>query len=119
VTRRQFAAESQIDVVTKGTGHWLLYKALEDARVSRRVTVRVPSFLGLAQIVAHTDLLALVPARLGKSFANDGNVRTLAAPIKLPTYVVKHYWHERYHRDPGNMWFRGVIYDVVRKGLKS
>lgn len=119
MTRRQFATERQIDVVTKGTGHWLLYKALEDAKISRRVAIRVPSFLGLAQIVAHSDLLALVPARLGKIFAQEGTVRALAAPIKLPSYVVKHYWHERYHRDPGNIWFRGLVADVMRERLKS
>jgi DNA-binding transcriptional LysR family regulator len=120
MTRRQFATERQIDVVTKGTGHWLLlYKALEDAKISRRVAIRVPSFLGLAQIVAHSDLLALVPARLGKIFAQEGNVRALAAPIKLPSYVVKHYWHERYHRDPGNIWLRSLIADVMRERLKG
>jgi DNA-binding transcriptional LysR family regulator len=115
LTRRQFEAELQIDVVTRGTGHWLLYKALEDARVARHVAVRVPSFLGLAQIVSHTNLLALVPARLGQILSKEGNVRTLPAPIRLPSYVVKQYWHERYHRDPANIWFRGLISDLYRE----
>jgi len=118
LTRKQFETESQIDVVTRGTGHWLLYKALEDARIARRVAVRVPSFLGLAQIVAHTNLLALVPARLGKILSKEGDVRTLASPIKLPSYDVKQYWHERYHRDPANIWFRGMIFDLLRERRK-
>jgi len=118
LTRKQFEAEEQIDVVTRGTGHWLLYKALEDAAVARRVAVRVPSFLGLAQIVAHTELLALVPARMGKMLERAGPVRTLPAPIRLPSYVVKQYWHERYHRDPGNIWLRGVI-SALYDGLRS
>jgi hypothetical protein len=34
--------------------------------------------------------------------AAEGNVRILAAPIKLPSYTVKQYWHERFHRDAAN-----------------
>jgi len=115
LTRKQFEAEPQIDVVTRGTGHWLLYKALEDANVERRVAARVPSFLGLSQIVSHSDLVALVPARLGKLLSEEANVRTVAAPIKLPSYTVKQYWHERFHRDQGNIWLRGFISDLYRE----
>jgi DNA-binding transcriptional LysR family regulator len=115
LTRKQFETEQQIDVVTRGTGHWLLYKALEDARIARRVAARVPSFLGLAQIVSHSNLLALVPARLGTLLSEEANVRTLPAPIKLPSYTVKQYWHERFHRDPGNVWLRGLISDLYRE----
>ena len=118
LSRKQFESELQIDVITRGTGHWLLYKALEDAQVARRVAVRVPSFLGLTQIVAHSDLLALVPARLGKILSKEGDVKILAAPIKLPSYVVKHYWHERYHRDPANIWFRGLIVALLQQSPK-
>ena len=112
LSRKQFETEAQIDVITRGTGHWLLYKGLEDATVTRRVAVRVPSFLGLARIVAHSDLLALVPARMGAILAKQGELRTLNPPIKLPSYVVKQYWHERYHRDPANKWLRSVISDL-------
>jgi len=112
LSRKQFEAEAQIDVVTRGTGHWLLYKGLEDAAVARRVAVRVPSFLGLARIVAHSDLLALVPARMGEILAKQGELRILNPPITLPSYVVKQYWHERYHRDPANIWLRSVISDL-------
>src|SRR5262249_37355341 len=118
LTRKQFEIEPQIDVVTRGTGHWLLYKALEDAKVERRVAASVPSFLGLAQIVSHSDLLALVPGRLGKLLSQEADVKTVAAPIKLPSYTVKQYWHERFHRDPGNVWLRGLIFDLFR-GLRK
>jgi len=109
---KQFETEAQIDVITRGTGHWLLYRGLEEATVARRVAVRVPSFLGLARIVADSDLLALVPARMGEILAKHGELRALNPPIKLPSYVVKQYWHERYHRDPANIWLRGVIFDL-------
>ncbi len=30
-------------------------------------------------------------------------------PVALPTYEIKIYWHERYHADPTNRWFRRSI----------
>ncbi len=119
VTRKQFEAQPQIDVVTKGTGHYLLYKALDDAKVSRKVVVRVPSFLGLAQIVASTDLLALVPDRLGRILSRTEKVRILDAPIKLPSYAVRQYWHERYHRDPANNWLRSLVARLFKEHFKQ
>lgn len=118
LSRKQFESALQIDVVTRGTGHWLLYKALEDAKVARRGAVRVPSFLGLTQIVAHSDWFALVPARLGKTLSKEADVKILAAPIKLPSYIVKQYWHERYHRNPANIWFRTMVAELLRDGRK-
>jgi DNA-binding transcriptional LysR family regulator len=109
LSRRQFLAESHVAAATPGTGHWILDKSLEDQGIRRRTTVRVPSFLGLAQIVADTELLVLVPIHLGRILAREGNVKILPAPVKLPAYPVRQFWHQRYHRDAGNKWLRGVV----------
>jgi hypothetical protein len=28
---------------------------------------------------------------------------------------VKQYWHDRFHRDPGNIWFRRFIAGLYRE----
>ena len=105
-----FLDERHIEVVLpRGTGHWILNKALEEQGITRNVVIRVPSFLGVAGIVAHSDLVAIVPAHLGSILAGEGQTKLLTAPIKLPTYPVKQYWHERYHRDPANQWLRNTV----------
>jgi len=30
-------------------------------------------------------------------------------PVKMPRLDVSQYWHERFHRDPGNQWIRSVF----------
>jgi hypothetical protein len=37
------------------------------------------------------------------------NLRTFAPPLKMPRIDVSQYWHERFHRDPGSVWIRGVF----------
>jgi DNA-binding transcriptional LysR family regulator len=112
LTVQQFLGEAHVAVVAPGTGYWLLDKALANQGIERSIKVRVPSFLGLAQIIASTDLLAVVPARLAQSFSLDGKIKALKIPVPTPSYEVKQYWHERYHHDPANCWVRQVIFDA-------
>ncbi|MGE0803617.1 MAG: LysR substrate-binding domain-containing protein, partial [Lautropia sp.] len=113
LTRRQFLQESHDAVKTKGTGHWMMDKAIDDEGISRRISMQVPSFLALAEIVGHTDMLALAPIHLARTFCRDGMVRYSKVPFPIPSYSVRQYWHERFHRDPGNRWLREIAFQVL------
>jgi DNA-binding transcriptional LysR family regulator len=71
--------------------------------------LRLPSFLGVARIVAQTELLAIVPRLYDVKTADTKAIRMLQLPVALPTYLVKQHWHERCHADPSNRWLRQVI----------
>jgi len=108
-----FLHEQHLDVrLPPGTGHGILDKALQEQGVVRNVVLRVPSFLGVAGIVAQSDLLAIVPLHLGRILAVDKQLRLFALPFPLPTYPVKQFWHERYHRDFANQWLRSVVASI-------
>jgi len=62
-------------------------------------------------IVAKTDLLVTVPQRLAEILL-ENDIRVFPSPVKLPSYQVKQHWHERYHSDPGNIWLRGVMWQL-------
>lgn len=109
---KRFLEEAHIQVASKGTGHWMMIKALRDLGVERNIAVQVHSFLALAQIVAQTNLIALVPAHMARLLTADVRIRTLRAPIALPTYDIKQYWHERTHRDPCHQWIRSQIMEL-------
>jgi hypothetical protein len=85
---------------------------LEAEKIERRIALRLPSFLGIALIVAKTDLLVTVPRRLAEILSGPSEIQVLPSPIKLPSYQVKQHWHERYHSDPGNIWLRGVMWQL-------
>lgn len=109
IGQRTFVAEGHIVVTTPGTGHAIVDKVLARQGVERRVVLRLPSFLGVARIVAQTELLVIVPRLLGDAFASQERVKLLAPPIALPTYAVKQHWHERVHAEPGNAWLRQTM----------
>ncbi len=116
LTRKTFSAEGHIQVVTSATGHSIVDKLLTQNKVARRVVLRVPSYLGVARIVAQTELLVIVPRRLGHALAQQEHVKVLAPPLPLPSYKVKQHWHERFNRDAGNTWLRQTLAELFMGG---
>lgn len=114
-----FSRESHVLVSSSGTGHAIVDKVLERAGVQRRIALRVPSFLGVARIVAETELIATVPLRYGEVMARREPIRVLPVPHVLPRYNVKQHWHERFHTDPGNVWLRRTIAQLLGEGTTS
>ncbi len=78
-------------------------------KIERRVVLRVPSFLGVARIVAQTELLVIVPRLLGQALAQQERIQLLEPPVPLPAYKVKQHWHERFNADAGSVWLRGTM----------
>lgn len=104
-----FSREGHVLVSASGTGHVIVDKLLQRDGVERRVVLRVPSFLGVARIVAETALIATVPLRYGELMTTREAIRLMPVPHALPHYDVKQHWHERFHTDPGNAWLRRTI----------
>ncbi len=109
---RAFLAEGHIVVSTSGTGHSIVDKVLAKHKIERRVVLRVPSFLGVARIVAQTEFVVIVPRLLGEALAQQERVRLLEPPVALPPYKVKQHWHERFNADAGNMWMRKTMAEL-------
>jgi DNA-binding transcriptional LysR family regulator len=109
IDRRTFLAEGHLVVTTSGTGHSIVDKVLLREGLDRRIVLRVPSFLGVAQIVAETELLVIVPRQLGDKLASQAAVQVLKPPLLLPSYKVKQHWHERFNADAGNVWLRATV----------
>jgi DNA-binding transcriptional LysR family regulator len=109
VSNAQFAKEGHIAVTVSSTGHAIVDKVLAKQKIERRVVLRVPSFLGVARIVAQTDFLVIVPRQLGLALAAQERVQVLEPPTLLPHYKVKQHWHERFNADAGSIWLRQTI----------
>lgn len=109
LTRLQFSKEGHIAVTVSSTGHVIVDKVLAKQKLERRIVLRVPSFLGVARIVAQTEFLVIVPRQLGAALAAQEQVQVLEPPIQLPHYKVKQHWHERFHADAGSVWLRQTM----------
>ena len=109
LSKAMYFAERHAVVPTTGTGHVVIRQTLAQQGMHRSVALRLPSFLGMARIIAQTELLAIVPRTLAEAYVEQEAIKILNLPFDVPPYYVKQHWHARFHSDPGNMWLRRLI----------
>jgi DNA-binding transcriptional LysR family regulator len=111
---QEFAAERHVLVSTAGTGHahQLVERALERAIPPERIVCRVPTFMAAAFVASRSDAIATVPAGMAAELGDALGLAVFAPPTRLPPIDVAQYWHERFHREPGNQWIRGVFTEL-------
>lgn len=80
---------------------------LESRGRKRRVVLSVPHFLFVPEVLARTDLVALLPSRLMQDRAGD--LQIVTPPLSIPSYDMAMIWHERSHRDPAHVWLREQV----------
>jgi DNA-binding transcriptional LysR family regulator len=95
-----------------GMAHAIIDRFLAKHHIRRNTTLRVPGFHVLPMIVANTDLVAIIPSRLADAFVSHLPIKVLPPPIPFPSFDIRIYWHERYHRDPAVRWFRKAFVDL-------
>lgn len=90
--------------------------ASPDAQAARRIRVAMvaQSFLTLLWIVANSDAIATVPARLARTIGRELPLRVFAPPLAMPSLRGALYWHERTNHEPRQRWFRAPVSELAR-----
>lgn len=89
-----------------GGFHGITDTMLDSRKRKRRVVLSTQHFLFSPEVVAHTDLVAVVPSRLVKDRAD---VQQVSPPFAIPGYEMGMAWHERSHADPAHRWLREQV----------
>lgn len=108
----QFLALSHVVVEPLGRRDRLLDRIFSEQGLQRRVVLSTPHFMSVPQIVADSDLVAMVPTVMAMHFAKLGQLQAFEPPVNTPSYPVKQYWHARFHDDSGHGWLRRSIYSL-------
>ena len=85
-------------------------EALAKTGLTRKVVLSVPHFLFMKSVLANTDLVAMLPARLVQEV---DTLQITQSPVDVPGYEMAMLWHERSHRDPAHIWLREHIADSI------
>jgi DNA-binding transcriptional LysR family regulator len=109
ITAERFAALDHILIATPGDGPGLVDAALGARGLRRNVVLRTPRFLTVAPLVAASDLVCTLPARIAHASGRHHDVVAFATPIDVPSFDVAMYWHPRRERDPAVQWLRDQL----------
>jgi DNA-binding transcriptional LysR family regulator len=118
LTPGAYREEAHVGILSAAS-YTTLQTSLSSQRIKRRVMLELPGFLGLATIVAGTDLIATVPRHIGETLAASGRIRVVPCPVRIAGFTVQQYWHERFHRDPGHRFLRSLCAQLYSGGPRS
>ncbi|MCB9739531.1 MAG: LysR family transcriptional regulator [Deltaproteobacteria bacterium] len=119
LTLEDFCALPHAFVAPRGTPGGVVDQALAARGRQRRVAMMLPSFLVVPHVVAASDLVVTLAARLADAFAHALPLQIVEPPVPLPGFRIVMRWHERHHRDPGHAWLRQQISAVAAGGMSS
>ncbi len=108
ITPATFAAQPHV-IFSWGDGPSQVDRALEQVGLTRRVALRVPSFLLAPFVVQTSDCVLTAPVPLLDAFPQPGRTRRFEVPVSLRSPSLFVAWHRRYEQDPANGWLRGVV----------
>ena len=88
---------------------------MRDLGLNRPVHLRTPHYLAAAPILTATDLVCLMPEMLAITLRGTYAIEFRPIPLKAMRFPIALYWHDRFHRDPGNQWLRRVFAKIHGK----
>ncbi|OAJ52999.1 LysR family transcriptional regulator [Paraburkholderia ginsengiterrae] len=110
-TLAQFCKLEHVIVSPDGGGFiGVTDEALAKVGLTRKVVLSVPHFLFMSSVLASSDLVGMLPARLVRG---NGALQMVEPPVEVPGYEMAMLWHERVHRDPAHRWLREFIAGAV------
>ena len=113
LTLETYLREAHLRVMLPGRPQSVIEQVLQDMGHQREVAVTVPHYTAVAPLVRASALLATVPARIFDALPPSAEVQQLELPFDAPSIVVRQFWHERNHGDPGLRWLRQIIHDLL------
>jgi DNA-binding transcriptional LysR family regulator len=84
-------------------------KVLAQHNLQRRVVLAIPYLLVLPGIIAESDLVAAIPSRLAKQFADRGILSIFELPVKTEPWVISMVWSTLSNQDRANCWLREML----------
>jgi DNA-binding transcriptional LysR family regulator len=108
---RQYAHLSHLQVAPDGRPGGAVDDALQERRLERAVALRVPSFAAAPLIVASSDMVCTLPARVRDAYAAL-KLRTVSTPLRLGGFTLDAIWHDRADADPAHRWLRALMVEA-------
>jgi DNA-binding transcriptional LysR family regulator len=89
--------------------------ALSKIGRTRRVVVVVPHFLIAPFVVARSNLVLTLPARVAKTFSAALSLVQVEPPLEVGGFTFRLFWHEQRRHDAGHAWLRDLIHAVCNE----
>lgn len=112
-TLEEYEAEHHL-TVSALTGHRALDLRVTELGINRRVSLVIPTFAALPNLLTGTELLSYAPTSAAQRIAATGQIRTFRLPFDVPITEIALYTVRRELPSPEFDWFRRTIVEAVQ-----
>jgi len=111
----EFLRLPHLSVASRGRNRqrWEDYAA-EKLGARPNIRLQQSSFAGIEHLLADSDLVAVVPARLSRALMRFAPLMAIDLPFESPSYIVHQHWHPRHKKDAGATWLRKALARVAQ-----
>jgi DNA-binding transcriptional LysR family regulator len=78
----------------------------------RTVSVSIPNFLLVPEIVENSQRVATIPSRLAKQYQERWQI--LKPPLDIPGFTIALVWHSKNQHDLAQIWLRETVTQVIK-----
>jgi DNA-binding transcriptional LysR family regulator len=114
ITLEEFCAAEHLVVIPPGSGHAKVNESIDRNGIRRNIRLTVPHYVAVGHILATdtNNMVATVPESYASQCMVPFGLTYVEHPIALPEIGINLFWHAKFHRESGNQWLRGVIFDT-------
>jgi DNA-binding transcriptional LysR family regulator len=93
--------------------HADILRIVQQVQLEDRLRLVTEHFMVLPSIVKATDLAAVMPRNIARTF--EGGYAIVEPAFPQREFVVSLHWSKRYEADAGNRWLRDLIEELFRE----
>lgn len=112
-----YCAAHHLLVSFSGRPYGLVDQALSALDRQRRIVLTVNQFFTAGRVVAHSDLLTVLPEGFVEATGCQAALVTCELPFQLAPVTVEMLWHLRHDVDPAHHWLREHIAASVERAV--
>jgi DNA-binding transcriptional LysR family regulator len=113
LTLDDFCAARHVLVSFSGRAHGLVDQALAALNRKRRIVLTVNQYFTAGRVVAHSNLLTVLPAYFVSAAGYRDQVVTRPLPFRVPDLQIAMLWHVRHDRSSAHQWLRARLLEVA------
>ena len=113
LTLDRFVAADHLLVSLSGDTRGYTDTVLAEHGKARKVALTINNFASATKMLESSNLVCVLPSVTAKASIEAGLLVSRPTPVPVPGPTLSMFWHKRVDRDPGNVWLRSLLKDIV------
>lgn len=117
LTLDAFMAQRHVLITQTGVGLSRIDERLADLGLARQISVLTRHYQLPRELVAHSDMIVALPARIARYQARHLGLAVHPPPLELPAFEIGIAWGALDHHDIAHRWLRERIIAIARERI--